>query len=449
MAEYLTNTTDLTKVASAIREKGGTSAPLVYPDGFVSAVQAIQTGTELQIIVTVESGATVTATKGSLSVSGTSVNGTCTLTVPETGTWSVSATMGGQTSDTKTVSITGSYAVSLTFFSATITVNVDSGASVTLKKGGTTIATKTSNGTAVFTVTETGAYTVTAKKNGQTTSDSVNVVSGTTSYSLTLYFVSSTLNDNEWSVIKSISDAGQGENYWSIGDRKAVTLNGTVGHLTLSNYTTYAFIIGFNHNASVEGTNRIHFKLAKTALTGGTDVCLCDSSYNSYVSTTGYFSMNSSRTNSGGWASSQMRTNICGTSLSSYSGTIIAVIPAALRAVLKSVTKYTDNTGGGSTAASAVTETTDYFFLLSEYEVFGSISYANSNESSKQAQYAYYSAGNSKIKYKHDGTSTAALWWLRSQNAGNSNRFVLVGTDGTVSYFNAYLSLGFAPGFCV
>ena len=374
----------------------------------------------------------------------------CTLTVPEAGTWSVKATLNGQTSDTKSVSVVDSYAVALTFFSATITVNVDSGASVTLKKGGTTIATKTSNGTAVFTVTETGAYTVTATKNGQTTSGSVNVVSGTTSYSLTLSFVSSTLNNNEWSVIKSVSDAGQGANYWSIGDRKAVTLNGTVGKLSLSNVTTYAFIIGFNHNASVEGSNRIHFQLAKTALSGGTDVCLCDSSYNSTVSTTGYFSMNSSRTNSGGWASSQMRTNICGTSLSSYSGTIIAVIPAALRAVLKPVTKYTDNTanGGGSTA-SYVTATTDYFFLLSEFEVFGSISYGNTNEKNKQAQYAYYSAGNSKIKYKHDGTSTAANWWLRSPYASYSASFVDVYTGGTVYDCGADYSLGFAPGFCV
>lgn len=449
MAEYLTNTTDLTKVASAIREKGGTSDQLVYPDGFVTAIQAIQTGTELQIIVTVESGATVTATKGSLSVSGTSVNGTCTLTVPEAGTWSVKATLNGQTSVTKTVSVTDSYAVALTFFSATITVNVDSGASVTLKKGGTTIATKTSNGTAVFTVTETGTYTVTATKSGQTTSGSVNVVSGTTSYSLTLSFASSTLNNNEWSVIKSVSDAGQGANYWSIGDRKAVTLNGTVGKLSLSNFTTYAFIIGFNHNASVEGANRIHFQFAKTALSGGTDVCLCDSSYDSTVSTTGYFSMSSSQTNSGGWKSSQMRTAICGTSLSSYSETIIAVIPAALRAVLKSVTKYTDNTGGGGTAASNVTATTDYFFLLSEYEVFGSIKYGNTNEKSKQAQYAYYSAGNSKIKYKHDDTRTAAYWWLRSPYAKDSYRFVFVNTDGTVSNSSAYFSIGFAPGFCV
>ena len=407
-------------------------------------------GVELSLVVSVTSGAAVTATKGSKTVNGTAAGGSCVLSLPEAGTWSVKATLNGQTSDTKNVSVVDSYAVALTFFSATITVNVDSGASVTLKKGGTTIATKTSNGTAVFTVTETGAYTVTATKNGQTTSGSVNVVSGTTSYSLTLSFVSSTLNNNEWSVIKSVSDAGQGANYWSIGDRKAVTLNGTVGKLSLSNVTTYAFIIGFNHNASVEGSNRIHFQLAKTALSGGTDVCLCDSSYNSNVSTTGYFSMNSSRTNSGGWASSQMRTNICGTSLSSYSGTIIAVIPAALRAVLKSVTKYTDNTanGGGSTA-SYVTATTDYFFLLSEFEVFGSITYGNTNEKNKQAQYAYYSAGNSKIKYKHDGTSTAAFWWLRSPYAGNSYNFVFVFAGGTVGSDSAYYSLGFAPGFCV
>lgn len=407
-------------------------------------------GVELSLVVSVTSGAAVNATKSGKTVTGTAADGSCVLKLPEAGTWSVSATLNGQTSNTQSVSVKDSYAVSLTFFSATITVTVDSGASVALKKDGVTVQTKTSTGTAVFTVTETGTYTIVATKSGQSVSGTVNVVSSTTTYALTLYFVSSTLNNNEWSVIKSVSDAGQGASYWSIGDRKAVTLNGTVGKLSLSNVMTYAFIIGFNHNASVEGANRIHFQLAKTALSGGTDVCLCDSSYNSAVSTTGYFSMNSSRTNSGGWASSQMRTNVCGTSLSSYSGTIIAVIPAALRAVLKSVTKYTDNTanGGGSTA-SYVTETTDYFFLLSEFEVFGSISYGNTNEKNKQAQYAYYSAGNSKIKYKHDGTSTAVGWWLRSPSASYSTVFVSVYAGGTV--YNSYASYsdGFAPGFCV
>lgn len=57
MAEYLTNTADLTKVASAIREKGGTSAPLVYPDGFVTAIQAIpQTTTLLASNIDIDDG---------------------------------------------------------------------------------------------------------------------------------------------------------------------------------------------------------------------------------------------------------------------------------------------------------------------------------------------------------------------------------------------------------
>ena len=376
MAEYLTNTADLTAVANAIREKGGTSEQLACPDGFVAAIQAIQTGVPLQIAVTTNAGATVTATKGSKTVSGTAdTSGHCTLTVDEAGTWTVTVA--------------------------------------------TASTTKTSD-----------------------------VVVGISNVDLAL--VDSVLNNNSWATIKKVSDAGQGENYWSIGDRKAVTLNGTVGKLSLSNVTIYAFIIGFNHNASVEGTNRIHFQLAKTALSGGKDVALCDSSYNSRVSTTGYFSMNSSNTNSGGWKSSQMRTKICGTSLASYSGTIIAVIPAELRAVLKPVAKYTDNTGdGGGSNASYITATTDYFFLLSEYEVFGSISYGNTNEKNKQAQYSYYSAGNRKVKYNHSATSKAVVWWLRSPYAGYSAFFVSAGSGGTAGTDNAYHSFGFAPGFCV
>lgn len=257
---------------------------------------------------------------------------------------------------------------------------------------------------------------------------------------------STTLNDNEWDVIRAVSDAGQGENFWSVGDCKEIVLNGTVGKLTLSNFTTYAFIIGFNHNESIEGSNRIHFQLAKTALSGGTDIALCDSYYLKNPAINGLFSMNSSSTNTGGWASSQMRTNICGTSLTSYSGTIIAVIPEALRAVLKSVTKYTNNTGN-SAAASAVTATTDYFFLLSEYEVFGSCTKANPTEADYQAQYAYYSAGNSTIKYKHSDIGTAVAWWLRSP--AGTNFFVNGRGAGTIGTTTASYSYGFAPGFCV
>lgn len=404
-------------------------------------------GTQFSLVVTVETGSLVTATKGTRSVSGTAVNGSCVLTLPEAGTWTVTATRDGQTSDTKTVSVVDSYAVTLTFFSATITVTAPSGAVVTLKKGGSTVDSKTSTGTAVFTVYETGEYTVEATQGGQSTSGTVNVVSSTTSYAIILSFVSDTLNENSWDTISEVSDAGEGANYWAIGDRKQVTLNGTVGSLSLSNFSTYAFIIGFNHNSGREGSGRIHFQLAKTALSGGTDICFTDGSYNSYGSSAA-FRMNTSNTNSGGWSSSYMRNNICGTSKTSYSGTIIGVIPAALRAVLKNVTKYTNNTGQ-STASSAVTATTDYFFLLSEYEVFGNITYSNTYEANYQQQYAYYSAGNSKVKYRHNSTGSAANWWLRSPAAGTSISFVRVYTGGTVSYGSAYFSLGFAPGFCV
>lgn len=403
-------------------------------------------GVQFTLVVSVTTGSLVTASKSGRSVSGTAVNGQCVLTLPEAGTWTVSATLDGQTSSTQTVNVVESYAVTLTYFSATITVTAPSGSTVTCSKGATSYQ-KTSTGTAVFTVTEAGTWTVTATQGGQTATGTVNVTAST-NYSITLSFVDDVLNNNDWDTISEVSSAGEAANYWSVGDRKQVTLNGTVGSCTFSNYSTYAFIIGFNHNSSREGSNKIHFQLAKTALSGGTDICFTDSSYNSSGSSAA-FRMNTSNTNSGGWEDSYMRNSICGTSKTSTSGRFMGAIPSALRNALKSVTKYTDNTGNASTSSSAVTATTDYIFLLSEYEVFGSCSIANSNEASRQQQYAYYSAGNSKVKYRHTSTSSAASWWLRSASRNYSDYFACVYTSGYVNYTSAHYSLGVAPGFCV
>ena len=403
-------------------------------------------GVQFTLVVSVTTGSLVTASKSGRSVSGTAVNGQCVLTLPEAGTWTVSATLDGQTSSTQTVNVVESYAVTLTYFSATITVTAPSGSTVTCSKGATSYQ-KTSTGTAVFTVTEAGTWTVTATQGGQTATGTVNVTAST-NYSITLSFVDDVLNNNDWDTISKVSSAGEAANYWSVGDRKQVTLNGTVGSCSFSNFSTYAFIIGFNHNSSREGSNKIHFQLAKTALSGGTDICFTDSSYNSSGSSAA-FRMNTSNTNSGGWEDSYMRNSICGTSKTSTSGRFMGAIPAALRNALKSVTKYTDNTGNASTSSSAVTATTDYIFLLSEYEVFGSCSIANSNEASRQQQYAYYSAGNSKVKYRHTSTSSTARWWLRSANRDNSDYFARVYTDGGVGSNGANFSLGVAPGFCV
>lgn len=44
MTDYKATSEDLTAVANAIRQRGGTSAPLTFPDGFVSAIQNIPGG---------------------------------------------------------------------------------------------------------------------------------------------------------------------------------------------------------------------------------------------------------------------------------------------------------------------------------------------------------------------------------------------------------------------
>lgn len=44
MADYKATTAEFQSVANAIRTKGGTSSPLSWPDGFISAINAIPSG---------------------------------------------------------------------------------------------------------------------------------------------------------------------------------------------------------------------------------------------------------------------------------------------------------------------------------------------------------------------------------------------------------------------
>ena len=120
-----------------------------------------------------------------------------------------------------------------------------------------------------------------------------------------------------------------------------------------------------------------------------------------------------------------------GTPTSPPSNSLLAALPSALRNVMKPVTKYTDNMGNNTgNTQSNVTSTTDYLFLLAEYEVFGSRSYANSYEQNYQVQYDYYKAGNSKVANNHTSTASAVWWWLRSPNYNSNNYFCNVSNNG-------------------
>ena len=127
----------------------------------------------------------------------------------------------------------------------------------------------------------------------------------------------------------------------------------------------------------------------------------------------------------------------------------MAALPSDLRAVMQPMTIYTDNTGGGSDNASYVTKTTDYLPLLAEYEIFGTRTYANSAEKNYQAQYAYYSAGNSKVKYRHSATGSTAWWRERSPYYSGSSSFCSVNTSGNGTFDSAWYSAGVAPAFRV
>ena len=137
------------------------------------------------------------------------------------------------------------------------------------------------------------------------------------------------------------------------------------------------------------------------------------------------------------------------TATSPKANTLMSCLPSDLRAVMRPMYVYTDNTGGGSDTASYVTGTLDYLPLLAEYEVHGTRKYANSAEQNNQTHYAYYKNGNSKVKYDHSNTSSAMAWWVRSPRYYSRNHFCYVDSNGGATSTGANLSYGVNPAFKV
>ena len=351
--------------------------------------------------------------------------------------WSIAKAAGSLTLDKSSISLTAAKTTD------TITVTRAGNGAITATSSAPTVASVSVSG---------GVVTVTAKTKGSATI-TVSVAAGTNhtapsnkTCSVSVTLPTNVLNDNSWATIREVSSAGLGANYWAVGDTKSIVLNGAVVGYTFSNLTVNAFILGFNHNSAKEGANKIHFQIGKI---GSTAVALCDSQYNSSGSSAG-FRMNTSNTNSGGWNGSYMRKTVLGNSntpTSPLANSLMAALPSDLRAVMQPVTKYTDNTGNSSNSSGNVTATTDYLFLLAEFEVFGTRSGANQYEQNSQAQYDYYKAGNSRVAYNHSAVSTAVWWWLRSPNYNGNNYFRGIFTDGTSYSNHAIYSAGVRPGF--
>ena len=348
----------------------------------------------------------------------------------------------GSTSAKSVTWAIGKAAGSLTLAKSSVTLNISSlTESVAVTRAGDGVISATSSNTATARVEVSGtSVKITGLKAG-TAKITVKVAAGTNhtapsdkTINVTVSLPDTSLANNTPDIIAAAAKSGQAANYWSVGDKVGIAVNGSFGGLSYNN-TVYAFILGFNHNSSVEGGNSIHFQFGKTA--AGVDIAFV----NSYGSTSTGFCMNTSNTNSGGWNNSYMRKTIC--------PAFLAALPKAWQNIIAACTKYSDNTGGGSNTASYVTATSDKIWLLSEMEVQGTRSYANSAEANYQKQYDYYRNGNSKVKYQHTATTSACSWWLRSVRASVTTAFCGVYAGGSASPYNAYRSSGFAPGFKV
>lgn len=289
----------------------------------------------------------------------------------------------------------------------------------------------------------------------------------------TVDIIKSDLDKDSWQIISQRSQAGTAQNYYSIGDVKKIHIEGTVGTLAV-NQDVYVTILGFDHNSELEGSG-ITFGCFKD-VTDLTNIALVDSNYYQ-IKTDGTKAFNISHwdvSNYGGWAGSDLRYDILGSTdvapngygtapdssrvgynptstcaTSPVANTLMSCLPSDLRAKMKPITKYTDNVGGGTNVAENVTSSTDYLPLLSEFEVFGYIISANQYEPSKQLQYAYFANGNAKIKYKHSDKSRRCGWWVRSPAHFGVSSFGVTSAEGSEGTAQTNRSLCLAPIFLI
>ena len=208
--------------------------------------------------------------------------------------------------------------------------------------------------------------------------------------------------DNTWETIIAACQRGAVPETWAVGNHKTMMINGASYQVD---------IIGKNHDTYIAG--------GKAPLTFQLHDCYGETK-----------NMNSSNTNSGGWTSCAMR--------STHLPAILALMPTEVQNGIREVNKLTS---AGSQSAT-INTTADKLFLLSEIEIFGSVSYSKSGEGT---QYDYYKAGNSKVK---NLSGSANDWWERSPIRSYSTSFCYVNSNGSAKSYYASNSCGVAFGFC-
>ena len=197
-------------------------------------------------------------------------------------------------------------------------------------------------------------------------------------------------------------------------------------------------ILGFNHDTLSEPNTAY----GSSTATGKAGISF---EYVDFLTST---KMNSSDTNSGGWANTALRGTLNGTTYNSLS------IKNSIKKVKKEyIPTY-------NTAPTTMPTTDDYIWLLSCGEIWDN-GYNNGITrgraiATEGKQYKYYKINLGSTKYsssnnitKKPSASNSNWWWLRSPLCNDSKYFCEVNSYGTCTSNYDSRSYGVAPGFSI
>ena len=232
---------------------------------------------------------------------------------------------------------------------------------------------------------------------------------------VTCNFTSASFADADWGEIIAACQSGSIPDTWAVGDSTTIDLDGVSYQVD---------IIGKNHDtyADGSGTAPLTFQLH--------DCFGTPSAYNGQ-----YLSPNQKL-----WETCAARTDTL--------PEILELMPAEVQAAIRSVKKVCMSSFTAAASGKYPSTTlTDGLFLLSLYEVTGNDTTVYPVEG---AQYAYYKAGNSKIK-KLTASGVAVKWWTRTPTpitGTNHYGADYISATGTQGSERANVSNGIAPAWC-
>ena len=213
------------------------------------------------------------------------------------------------------------------------------------------------------------------------------------------------LSDWTWEQIVALSNSGiDPQNYFSVGDEKDLIL--TTGEVV-------PVVIGDFYHNTITGTS------TKAPIAFTFKNCLNTK-----------YSMNGSRTNSGGWDGSVMR--------NTQMPAILNTFPAEL--IADGAIKYVDVLASAGGKSTSLVTSSDRLRLHSIAEL--GLDSAN-DVSGEGTKYAYYTSGN-KVKTIN---GEASIYWTRSPSTYLGSYFCDVSTSGSPSHFFANAPYGVACGF--